>query len=333
MPELVSILIPTYNAEKWIGNTIKSAIAQDWPKKEIIIVNDGSTDNTVSVAKTFESELLKVVTQDNCGASAARNKALSLAQGDYIQWLDADDMLAPDKISQQLKGSGPDSSSRTLLTSAWGKFFFCPQRAKFRPDALWQDLVPLDWILKKFTENLWMNPAVWLVSRQLTELAGPWDERLSLDDDGEYMCRLVASSTNVKFVPRAHCYYRVGNIGSVSTNRSDEALASLYLSTFLCIEHLLSLEDTGKTRAACVEYLQQLFHCFFPEQVEIVNKACGLAQRLGGELVLPSENLKFCLVRKLVGRQHAKHIKFRFDEAKLFALKSWDKFVCNFYTA
>ena len=59
MSELVSILIPAYNAEKWIGDTIKSTIAQDWTKKEIIIVNDGSTDDTFSVARSFESKHVK----------------------------------------------------------------------------------------------------------------------------------------------------------------------------------------------------------------------------------------------------------------------------------
>ena len=103
MDELVSIIIPAYNAECWISNTILSALSQTWPKKEIIIVDDGSTDNTLTAARRFESEILKVVAQQNKGASAARNKGLRFAQGNYIQWLDADDILAPDKISHQLK--------------------------------------------------------------------------------------------------------------------------------------------------------------------------------------------------------------------------------------
>ena len=56
VPELVSILIPAYNAEKWVGDTIRSALHQTWPNKEIIVVDDGSTDNTLKVAKTFESK-------------------------------------------------------------------------------------------------------------------------------------------------------------------------------------------------------------------------------------------------------------------------------------
>src|SRR5437588_1977285 len=99
MSDLVSILIPAYNAERWIRQSILSAINQTWDRKEIIVVDDGSTDLTLSVAKSLESKSVKVVTQINAGACKARNKALSLAQGDFIQWLDADDLLHPEKIA------------------------------------------------------------------------------------------------------------------------------------------------------------------------------------------------------------------------------------------
>src|SRR6266576_6242361 len=101
MAPLVSILIPAYNAERWIADTINSALAQTWPRKEIIVVDDGSEDQTLWVSRQFASKNVSVVTQENRGASAARNKAFELCQGDYIQWLDADDLLAPAKIAKQ----------------------------------------------------------------------------------------------------------------------------------------------------------------------------------------------------------------------------------------
>lgn len=99
MSDLVSIMIPAYNSEKWITHTINSALNQTYPRKEIIIVDDGSTDNTLSIAREFESRSLKVILQSQKGASRARNKALAVCQGDFIQYLEADDMLAPDKIA------------------------------------------------------------------------------------------------------------------------------------------------------------------------------------------------------------------------------------------
>ena len=103
MKPLVSILIPAYNAERWIADAIRSALAQTWPNKEIIVVDDGSADQTLQVARGFASKSVLVTTQPNRGAAAARNHAFSLGQGDYIQWLDADDLLAPDKVSLQME--------------------------------------------------------------------------------------------------------------------------------------------------------------------------------------------------------------------------------------
>src|SRR6266404_1919322 len=103
MAPLVSILIPAYNAEAWIVDTIRSALGQTWPRKEIIVVDDGSRDQTLSIARQFASETVSVVSQENQGAAAARNKAFEMSQGDYIQWLDADDLLSPDKIAKQME--------------------------------------------------------------------------------------------------------------------------------------------------------------------------------------------------------------------------------------
>src|SRR6266516_4017115 len=143
MRPLVSILIPAYNAERWIGDTIRSALAQTWPRKEVIIVDDGSRDRTLAAAQQFASRNVLVVTQENRGASAARNSAFELCQGDYIQWLDADDLLAPDKISKQMEAANECQSKRVLFSSAWGAFMYRVSKAQFSPTSLWCNLSPV----------------------------------------------------------------------------------------------------------------------------------------------------------------------------------------------
>src|SRR6266496_2716625 len=164
MTQLVSILIPAYNAEPWIAETLRSAVGQTWPNKEIIVVDDGSTDQTLSIVRRFASKTVSVVTQENQGVCAARNKAFQLCQGDYIQWLDADDLLAPDKIAKQMEAAEECQSKRTLFSSAWGYFIFRPHKAQFVPTPLWCDLTPLEWLQRRLGTNLHMNPATWLVS-------------------------------------------------------------------------------------------------------------------------------------------------------------------------
>src|SRR5215470_13641440 len=133
MTPLISILIPAYNAERWIAETISSALAQTWPRKEIIVVNDGSIDQTLRVARQFESKGVSVVTQENQGVCAARNKAYELCQGDYIQWLDADDLLSRDKIAEQMAAAEECQDKRRLFSSGWGYFMYRPAKAKFIP--------------------------------------------------------------------------------------------------------------------------------------------------------------------------------------------------------
>src|SRR2546428_12180148 len=118
MKPLVSILIPAFDAQEWIADTIKSAVGQTWPRKEIIVVDDGSRDQTVSIARQFASKEISVVAQANQGAAAARNQAFSICQGDYIQWLDADDLLAPDKIARQMDAVEHGAGELLLLSSA-----------------------------------------------------------------------------------------------------------------------------------------------------------------------------------------------------------------------
>lgn len=324
MPPLVSILIPAYNAERWIGDTIRSAIAQDWPRTEVIIVDDGSRDSTLAVAKRFESIAVKVVSQENRGASAARNKALSFAQGDYIQWLDADDLLSPEKISRQMRRSESKYDDLALYTSTWGRFYIHPENAQFCKDALWCDLQPVEWLITKFEAGAWMNPASWLVSRKLGELAGPWNESLSFDDDGEYVCRLVANSVGVHFVAEARCFYRTGNAGSLSSLQSDRALDSFSLSTRLCIRHLRQLEDSDRTRDACLRLLQGSLHYFYASRPDIVKAAEVLANDLGGILTPPAVSRGFRAISSVTGWKLAMKIKRGVFKIELFCRKGWE---------
>src|SRR5207247_768048 len=128
MNPLVSILIPAFNAQEWVADTLKSAMGQTWPRKEIIVVDDGSRDQTLAIARGLGSKEVSVVTQANQGAAATRNRAYSICQGDYIQWLDADDLLAPDKIARQMDAVDRGQTSRrsslrhgaTLCTASTG---------------------------------------------------------------------------------------------------------------------------------------------------------------------------------------------------------------------
>ena len=333
MTPLVSILIPAYNAERWIAETMQSALGQTWPNKEIIVFDDGSTDQTVRVAQQFASKIVSIVSQKNQGAAAARNKAFELCQGDYVQWLDADDLLSPDKITYQMRATGEITDGRTLFSSAWASFRYRPAKATFIPTPLWSDLAPTEWLTRKWEGNWHMQTATWLVSRELTEAAGPWNTRLLGDDDGEYFFRVINASNGIRFVPQSRVYYRI--MLSISNRlsyigRSSEKIEAQFLSMKLQIGYLRAREDSDRVRAACVNYLQSWLPNFYPNRPDLVQEAQQLAASLGGRLSLPKASWKYAWIEKLFGFAAAKHTQLYYNRAKYGVLSMWDRMMYSF---
>jgi glycosyltransferase involved in cell wall biosynthesis len=106
---MISIIIPTYNCEKYIGQAVQSLLAQTYKNFEIIVVDDGSTDETKAILEPYMDKI-RYVFQINGGESSARNRGLSMAKGNYIAFLDADDIYKPNKLEQQLNVFLKDSS-------------------------------------------------------------------------------------------------------------------------------------------------------------------------------------------------------------------------------
>jgi hypothetical protein len=329
MPRLVSVLMPAYNAERWIAASVYSALEQTWPRVEVIVVDDASQDGTVEVLRRLASKRVKVIQQPvNRGASAARNAAFAAAQGDFIQWLDADDLLEPGKIALQMRDAEAFDSRRTAFAGAFGEFFSRPERSRFNPTSLWNDLSPVDFLCHKFTGNVWLNPGVWLASRELTERAGPWNEQLSLDDDGEYFSRLVSQSDFVHFVSQARVHYRRQNPKSLSRGVSPRACESLMTSLQLCIDHLLALEDSPRTRAAGVQLLQNWVNtsdCLCPDEPERFNRARNLARSLGGDLQPHRISWKYAPIKALFGWASARRVRRTWANLKLTARVRFDQ--------
>ncbi len=326
MKPLVSILIPAYNAQRWVADAIHSALAQTWATKEIVVVDDGSTDQTLSIARRFASKNVSVESQLNQGASAARNKAFTRCQGNYIQWLDADDLLAPDKIDRQMEALDTCQSERTLLSGAWGTFYYRFEKARFNPSPLWCDLSPVEWLRRKVGQDCHMQTATWLVSRKLTEAAGPWDTRLWKDNDGEYISRVILASDGIRFIPGAKVYYRETDYNRVSfVGRSNKKLESQFLSMQLHIGYLRSLEDSETSRAACLRYLQKYMFDFHPERPDIVEQMQRIAADLGGRLEFPRSSWKYAWIEKLFGWDAAKRAQIFLPTVRQSALRSWDR--------
>jgi glycosyltransferase involved in cell wall biosynthesis len=263
------------------------------------------------------------------GGPAARNKALSYAQGDFIQWLDHDDLLAEDKIFNQLRSGEYDRDTRVLLSGICGTFYYSTERACFRPNLLYKDLEPIEYYLTKFEKHSWLHPSVWLVSRKLTEMAGPWSELKSPDDDGEYFCRVISTCEKIKFVPSARSYWRVGNFNAMNQKRSHDAIEALFLSLVKCINQLRDLEDSERTRKACLSFLQNHI-IYLSVHAGILSKAHDIARQLGGEISY-QESIKFGYLRKMIGWKNALLIKNITWRIIVMIRRNWDRFLFTLY--
>ena len=325
MPPLVSILIPAYNARHLVAQTIRSALDQTWREKEIIVVDDGSTDGTARAVKEFESEGVRLIQQKNQGAAAARNTAFAQSRGDYIQWLDADDLLAPDKIEKQISAGGGGNHPRLLLSSAWGSFLHRTRAAKFNPTPLWESLSPVEWLCRKCETGAFMQTACWLVSRQISETAGAWNTRLLGDDDGEYFCRALLASERTHFVPEAKVFYRVPTTNNLSyIGRSDRKMEAHFVSMELHLKYLMSLGETPRTKSAGIRYLQLWLISFYPERMDLVEKLKSMARGLGGELETPKLSWKYRWIQKAFGWNAAKSAQRTYNGSKVRLLHKVD---------
>lgn len=305
MTPRVSILIPCFNAAPWLAATLDSAFAQTWPACEIILVDDGSTDGSLAIARRYEARGLKVIVQANRGASAARNTALRTATGDYMQYLDADDLLAPDKIAMQMKLASA-VGDRFAICGCWSRFVSDINEAIFPTEVLCIDAPVVDWMIAKLEHHAMMHPAAWLTSRHLSDQAGPWNESLSLDDDGEYFNRVVMASDGMRFCPEAVSYYRSQITGSLSKARSERAWTSALTSLELSADRLVQLENSPRINHACATAFQRYVYEAYPQAASCRQRALIRVRIHGGSDLQPEYGPKFKLLARFVGWRLAK---------------------------
>ncbi len=281
MTPLVSILVPCYNADRWVDAAIASALAQRGARCEVIVVDDGSTDQTRDRVERFRDRGVTVLQQKNRGASAARNVALAQARGDYIQYLDADDVLDPDKVARQLDRLQREPAG-VVASAAWGRFVDDPATAVFTHEAVWADLTPADFLVSCALQELMFPPVAWLIPRAVCEAAGPWDEALSMNDDGEYMSRVLAASTGIVFCEDARVFYRTGNPLSYGSRTTRSAAESELRAWDRIVDTLRRLEDTPRVTTASATGYQRIAARYLIDHPDVAEAAETREQSLGG---------------------------------------------------
>jgi glycosyltransferase involved in cell wall biosynthesis len=303
-----SVLIPCYNAEKYIGETLDSIFRQTWRELEIIIVDDGSQDGSICEIERFVDARVRLIRQTNMGASAARNRAYQASRGEFIQFLDADDLIGPDKIERQI--TRLMDHPNCVASAEWGRFYTGPGETRFEPEPVWRDLPSLDWLSLSRAQGFGMMfPAIWLIPRPVADKAGPWEESLSVGDDGEYFTRVLLASDRVLFCSGAQCHYRSGVTGSLSGRRSSAAWVSQFRVLELCERHVREREESERVRRGFALSWQRFAHSCYPHDRTLANLALSHARLLHPVSIRPHGGPAFEFVSALIGWRIARRLQ------------------------
>jgi glycosyltransferase involved in cell wall biosynthesis len=300
MPPRVSIIIPCRNGAAWLGEAIESCLGQSWPNLQVIVVDNGSTDGSLDLAKRYEARAVTVIACERAGASAARNVGLKLADGDLIQFLDADDILDADKIRRQVErlDAAPAAS---VASGAWVRFARDPSEAVFAPEPVWRDFVPEEFLIASWLGGGMMPNFSWLSPRAVIERAGPWNETLSVYDDGEFFCRVVLASSGIAFCAAARGYYRSAGAPTLSKRRDGEALASAFTAVDLSCRQLLQRCNSATAAKACATHYQRFAYDAYPQAAELVARAEKRAVELGGSDLRAGGGPAFQMLARTLG--------------------------------
>jgi glycosyltransferase involved in cell wall biosynthesis len=251
--QLISVVVPAYNAERWIAATLDSVAAQTHRALEVIIVDDGSTDGTVAIAEAFarRDPRFRVVRQANAGVAAARNHGASLAQSDLLAFVDADDLWSPDKTKRQLAAlaaAGPG----TGLCYSWYVMIDGADTVIYREPGRIIEGEVLDTL---FVENFIGNGSAALVRREAFDRVGGFEPALRNAsaqgcEDILFYCR-VAEHYRFAVAPGYHIGYR-----QLPDNMSSD-LTRMLRSWFMVVDEMAArhpdkraLLDRGVARYA-----------------------------------------------------------------------------------
>ena len=246
---LVSILIPCYNAERWVAQAIESALAQTWSEKEVIVVDDGSKDGSLEVIKRF-SNRVGWETGPNRGGNVARNRLLELAQGEWLQYLDADDYLLPLKIERQL-GFLREHPTCDLVYSPtlwvnWSEAGTTQEVTAIRePHDPW--ILLARWWLPQTGGPLWRRQA-------LIDVRG-WKPDQPCCQEHELYLRLLQAGAEFRYFGECHAAYRHWSQNATVSKHSRAELRCRRLEIKERMEQFL--ESRGKLTPARMQALNQ----------------------------------------------------------------------------
>ena len=277
----ISVVIPCRDGARFLAPTLRSALNQTLPPDEVIVVDDGSADESRAIAESFGPPV-RVVASPGRGASAARNAGAALCGGNYVMFLDADDLLTPPTLAALAAELGDAERPRVAL---------CPWQRLEREGEAWM-VRPRTAELQRSRQDVlaawltgsWSPPCAVLWTRAAIRWTGAWDERLTVDEDGEYICRALARGVEaVRTQEGLSLYRRVP--GSVSSRRTEpEGLRSRCAALEQILGELERAGCASRYRAPWIEAASELVEAAHGVP-EVARRMAAQVRRIGGTTI------------------------------------------------
>ena len=281
---LVSIIMPVFNGELFVKDSIGSVLNQTFENFELIIINDGSNDKSLDYIISFDDPRIILIDQENEGRLRTRNVGLKTARGKYIQYLDQDDILHKDKLLNQVNDL-TDEDETIISMGELRLFDLSPDddvKLNFF-DSFANYIKPMDFLFQLSKGNA-VQTSVWLTPKSLHNVAGTWNESLTLNpmDDGELFTRILLKSSLIKFNRKAICYHRRhNNYIRGSTHNNETKVKSYFKSLVLCKEYILNYENSFRTRQICASMFKHFLYLHHNNYPELGKEAFGIITELG----------------------------------------------------
>jgi len=314
---LVSIIIPNYNSAEHITETLTSVTNQTYSNWECIVVDDYSTDNSVEIVNKFVNRYpnkIFLVQNKKKGACAARNLGFKKSNGSFIQYLDSDDLLSFDKIEKQIKIL-INNPNRLAICNCWHFHSSIDDAYNTDVDFIFTSNSPADFLTNLWGANGTSNYVAvhsYLSPRNLIEKAGPWNDSLIKDQDGEFFARVVLKSEGLIYVPIIKCYYRrLHSFTSISSQKELNALNNNLFVTQLKEKHLFTVKKNLETKKAIAALYKQVAIDAWPQYKATTKAALNHCKRLGDSNFSPILGGKTIeTIKHLLGWKIAKSISF-----------------------
>ncbi|GAB3535497.1 glycosyltransferase family 2 protein [Pontibacter brevis] len=255
----VSVVIPTYNRGDLISETLDSIKSQTLTDWECIIVDDGSEDATEEIVERYTDadtrfRYIKRPPDRRKGGNSCRNIGLEAAKGEFIQFLDSDDLLAPNKFEAQVQALN-QAATDAVATCKWGRFRTSHDRFSAKPNepTYISSEGPLKLLDVFGKHSIWFPPHVYLTRRSVIEKAGPWNEDLKMNQDGEFFARVLLCASQIVFVPATEVYYRHHTGNNTSSWNKEDRVRSVIESWRLvdsAIERKLGIRNHSYVKQA-----------------------------------------------------------------------------------